>query len=164
MNIKTHPLTISASEQINVGERIYVLSNPKGLAGTISTGIVSGGIRRSKDTELLQIDAPISPGSSGGAVLNASGEVIGIATASLSGGQNLNFAVPSSRIKLFLAEYDSKGFAEPLATVTSIPNTWKVNARLATPNSIPPNDKEAPNTNEPLQKPKVLTISAEVLK
>lgn len=103
---KTPVLTLSTTDKIIVGEAIYVLSNPKGLTGTISRGIVSSRIRKTKDTELLQIDAPISPGSSGGAVLSSHGEVIGIATASLKDGQNLNFAIPSSKIKSFLSEYD----------------------------------------------------------
>jgi S1-C subfamily serine protease len=104
--VKTPFLNLSETGKVNIGETIYVLSNPKGLAGTISQGIVSSEIRKTKDTELLQIDAPISSGSSGGAVLNAHGEVVGIATASLSSGQNLNFAVPSFQIKSFLGRYD----------------------------------------------------------
>jgi hypothetical protein len=85
-----------------IGERIYAIGNPKGLAGSISEGIVSG-IRDMADKKLIQITAPISPGSSGGPVLNNKGEVIGVAVGTLNSGQNLNFAVPSSKIKL-LAE------------------------------------------------------------
>jgi len=80
-----------------IGERVFALGNPLGLEGTISEGIVSG-IRQLEDGELYQITSPISPGSSGGPVLNSRGEVIGVATAALRSGQNLNFAVPSASL------------------------------------------------------------------
>lgn len=85
------PLTIVRP---TVGERVIAIGNPLGLESSVSEGIVSG-IRQVAGTELYQITAPISPGSSGGPVLNLRGEVLGIATASLGGGQNLNFAVPT---------------------------------------------------------------------
>jgi len=76
-----------------IGEKIYAIGNPKGLDGTFSEGIVSG-IREIEGKNVLQITAPISPGSSGGPVLNSKGEVVGIAFASFTSGQNLNFAIP----------------------------------------------------------------------
>ena len=102
----TPVLKLSPSDKTKIGEAVYVLSSPKGLTGTISQGIISSSsIRRINGIELLQIDAPISAGSSGGAVLNARGEIIGLATASLSDGQNLNFAIPTAQIKLFIEDY-----------------------------------------------------------
>lgn len=80
-----------ATGQIKVGDPVYVIGNPKRLEGTFSSGIVAA-VRG--DSE-IQIDAPISPGSSGGPVLNTAGQVVGVATSSIVGGQNLNFAVPS---------------------------------------------------------------------
>jgi hypothetical protein len=74
-----------------VGDEILVAGNPEGLEASISIGIVSA-VR--KERGLVQIDAPISPGSSGGPVVNQRGEVIGVAESSLVEGQNLNFAVP----------------------------------------------------------------------
>lgn len=99
---KIQKLVMSSSVP-RTGEEIYVLSNPEGLLGTISRGIVSGGTRTIKGISLLQIDAPISAGSSGGPVLNVYGEVVGVATGSFLAGQNLNFAVPSSSIRSMLA-------------------------------------------------------------
>jgi len=87
----TAPLTLNLSDKPAVGDDVYVAGNPKGLEGSFSKGIVSG-IRT--DAGLIQMDAPISPGSSGGPVVNARAEVIGIAVSSVVGGQNLNFAVP----------------------------------------------------------------------
>ena len=89
----TRPLPFSPIRPA-VGDRIIAIGNPLGLESTVSEGIVSG-IRRINDGfELYQITAPLSPGNSGGPVLNSKGEVIGVATATLAGGQNLNFAVP----------------------------------------------------------------------
>lgn len=77
----------------SVGDKVYAVGNPLGLEGTFSEGIVSG-IRHYKGDTILQITAPISPGSSGGPILNAKGEVIGVAVATFRTGQNLNFAIP----------------------------------------------------------------------
>ena len=90
---KTTPLPLGDSNTITVGEDIVAIGNPAGLEGTVSKGIISG-IRKVEDFKFIQITAPISPGSSGGPVFNLSGKVIGIATAYLDSGQNLNFAMP----------------------------------------------------------------------
>lgn len=97
---KLHRVKLGDTRRVNIGEKIFVMGSPVGLENTISEGIVSG-IRKigRKDQALLQITAPISAGSSGGPVLNARGEVIGIATASITGDssrpvQNINLAVP----------------------------------------------------------------------
>jgi hypothetical protein len=90
-----------ASIDPEVGEKIYAIGNPKGLSGTISEGIVSG-IRDLENKKLIQITAPISPGSSGGPVLNNKGEVIGVAVGTLASGQNLNFAIPSFAVNVLM--------------------------------------------------------------
>jgi S1-C subfamily serine protease len=77
----------------DVGERVVAIGNPRGLENTISDGLLSG-VREMDGYELLQISAPISPGSSGGPVFSSSGQVIGIASAFLKESQNLNFCVP----------------------------------------------------------------------
>jgi hypothetical protein len=84
-------LSPARHESIGVGDAVIVAGNPRGLEGTFAQGMVSA-IR--PDLDRIQIDAPISPGSSGGPVLNRRAEVIGIATSSLQSGQLLNFAVP----------------------------------------------------------------------
>lgn len=80
-----------------IGEKIYAIGNPKGLSGTISEGIISG-VRKVNSNELLQITAPISPGSSGGPVLNNNGELIGVSVGAIESGQNLNFAIPTKYV------------------------------------------------------------------
>jgi len=81
-----------------VGERILVYGSPLGLEKTVSDGIVSAIREVPGYGKLIQITAPISPGSSGSPVLDMKGEVIGIATFQMVEGQNLNFAIPSERI------------------------------------------------------------------
>ena len=90
--ISKKPLAISG-EQIVPGEKIFVIGTPKGLQATISDGIVSG-LRSDEGRDLIQITAPISPGSSGGPVFNKEGEVIGVCVMQYKEGQNLNFAIP----------------------------------------------------------------------
>ena len=89
------PLTISdADPGMLVGQPVYVIGSPQGLEGTISNGLISG-MRQRNGAPLIQISAPISHGSSGGPVILSNGSVIGVATAVLEEGQNLNFAVPA---------------------------------------------------------------------
>ena len=91
-----HYLRVSGARP-EAGERVIVLGSPLGLEHTATDGMVSA-IRTIRDRgEFLQISAPISPGSSGGPVVNMAGQVIGIATFQVKG-QNLNFAVPGYRI------------------------------------------------------------------
>jgi hypothetical protein len=95
-------LRIGDDRAVEVGDTIYALGNPLGLDQTFTDGILSA--RRVTDgIERLQISAPISPGSSGGPVLNDSGEVIGVATSFMQDGQNLNMAMPSHYVSGMLA-------------------------------------------------------------
>ena len=94
-------------------KQVYVAGNPLGLEGTVSDGIISG--RRDRDTkERLQMTAPISPGSSGGPVLNSKGKVIGVSVATFRAleAQNLNFAIPSNYLKALL---NRSGIAKPFS-------------------------------------------------
>lgn len=94
----TKPIPLGDSDSAVVGEDIIAIGNPEGLENTVSKGIISG-IRNTEGTSFFQITAPISPGSSGGPILNSRGQVIGIATAYLKTGQNLNFAMPINYLK-----------------------------------------------------------------
>ncbi|MCK4850062.1 MAG: serine protease [Phycisphaerae bacterium] len=116
--VSVPPLTLGDSNQVEVGDEVYVVGNPMGLEGTISRGIVSG-IRKMEKDKLFQITAPISPGSSGGPVLNAKGEVIGVAVATFKGGQNLNFAVPASYLSSLLQNIEA---VKPLAVKKKLSN------------------------------------------
>jgi S1-C subfamily serine protease len=104
--VQAPALQLGDSKQVAVGDQVYVVGNPEGLEGTFSQGIVSG-IRTFDSDSILQITAPISPGSSGGPVLDSVGNVIGIAVATFKSGQNLNFAVPVSYLKSLLSKSGS---------------------------------------------------------
>ena len=88
-------LSLGDSDAMRAGDAVVAIGNPLGLEDTVSNGLVSA--RRTLDhgNEVLQISAPIAPGSSGGPIFNERGEVIGIATAVLLEGQNLNFGMPA---------------------------------------------------------------------
>lgn len=96
-------LPLGSDAEVAVGDDVYVAGNPRGLEGTFSQGIVSA-TRSTKERRLLQITAAISPGSSGGPVLNAKGAVIGVAVASLRDSQNLNFAVAVGEVHRLLTQ------------------------------------------------------------
>lgn len=95
------PALKMASQTVTPGQQVYAIGSPKGLPATISDGIVSG-MRDFEGYKLIQMTAPISPGSSGGPVLNSKGELIGISVSQLTEGQNLNFAIPKSYLELLL--------------------------------------------------------------
>lgn len=121
-------LLLGSDSPPEIGEKIFAVGNPKGLNGTFSEGIVSG-FRNFQTNQVLQITAPISPGSSGGPVLNSSGQVVGIAFASYSGGQNLNFAVP---VRYLLLLKNSIGAVSPISKVK--PQPKKTPTTNVTPN------------------------------
>lgn len=79
----------------DIGEDILAIGNPSGLEGTVSTGIISG-IRTEDGSQYFQITAPISPGSSGGPIIDENSEVLGVSTFYLDGAQSLNFAMPAA--------------------------------------------------------------------
>jgi len=104
------------------GEDIFVIGNPLGLESTVSTGIVSAVRDIPTFGKILQITAPISPGSSGSPVINRKGEVIGIATLIVTKGQNLNFAIPSDKI-IALKETAKATLSESYVSLTADANS-----------------------------------------
>ncbi len=86
-------IKLGDSDRTEIGDSIIAISSPEGLINSISTGVISG-VRRLDTHRVFQITAPISNGSSGGALFSSSGEVIGIVTYLFKSGQNINFAVP----------------------------------------------------------------------
>jgi S1-C subfamily serine protease len=91
---KAPSLVLGDSSKVVVGDEVFAVGNPQGLEGTFSQGIISS-IRQMGSDMLLQTTAPISPGSSGGPVVNDQAKVIGVAAATLKEGQNLTLRFPS---------------------------------------------------------------------
>jgi hypothetical protein len=86
---------------VSIGQKVFVIGSPKGLSASITDGIISG-MRDFDGYKLIQMSAPISPGSSGGPVLNQKGELIGISVLQYKEGQNLNFAIPMENLKILM--------------------------------------------------------------
>lgn len=86
------------------GQKVVAIGSPLGLFNSVSDGIISG-FRNIDNVDMIQFSAPISPGSSGGAVLNMYGEVIGISTAGFAEGQNINLAVPYDALYNFAKSF-----------------------------------------------------------
>ena len=110
-------LRLGNSEKVVSGMKVFVIGSPLGiLEGTVTQGIVSA-VRNPPivNHRLLQIDAAISPGSSGSPVLNETGEVIGVARFFALKGQLLNFAVPVEDVKELLAQARRTNSPDPLA-------------------------------------------------
>lgn len=92
-------------EEPEIGGKVFVVSNPQSLAWTIADGLLNA-VRMADEVpnagrgfRVLQFSAPISAGSSGGLLTNEKGQAIGLIVASLSAGQNLNFAIPLSSVE-----------------------------------------------------------------
>ncbi|HUU85520.1 MAG TPA: trypsin-like peptidase domain-containing protein [Phycisphaerae bacterium] len=98
------PIPMGSSEDLMIGETTIAIGNPLGYANTVTSGIVSAlhrEIEHSSGTiydDLIQTDASINPGSSGGPLLNIAGELIGITTAIRADAQNIGFAIPVGRL------------------------------------------------------------------
>lgn len=87
-------LALGDSDAMRPGDPVVAIGNPMGLEDTVSNGLVSARRKGDHGLEVLQVSAPIAPGSSGGPIFNDRGEVIGVATAVVEGGQNLAFGMP----------------------------------------------------------------------
>jgi S1-C subfamily serine protease len=136
------PSVLGDSRNLQVGQKVYAIGNPFGLAGTMTRGIVSS-IRPVREPngavidEAIQTDAAINPGNSGGPLMNWHGEVIGINTMILSSvGQNsgVGFAIPINTAKAVLNDLMTLGrVRRPALGVRTIP----ISAELAEEMGLP---------------------------
>ena len=111
------PLQITSSSTLEVGDPVIAVGNPYGLAGSMTTGIVSA-LGRTITEEMtsgypianvIQTSTPINPGNSGGPLLDYQGQVVGITTAIVSDSQGLGFAIPSSTVLREIASLVTTG-------------------------------------------------------
>jgi S1-C subfamily serine protease len=102
-----HPLGLTSSSFLMVGQPVVAIGNPFGLSGSVTFGIISqlGRTIQYQSTsstfsiaDVIQFSAPINPGNSGGPLLDANGFVVGITSAAVTGSQGVGFAIPSDAI------------------------------------------------------------------
>lgn len=122
-----HAVKVASSANVEAGQSITVIGNPRRLQNTVSSGLISQVRKKPDGTLWHQISAPISPSSSGSPVFNRQGEVISVAFASYAGenNQNLNFAVPSDYLLQLVQE---AGYTLPPATSASPQSAASSNA------------------------------------
>jgi serine protease Do len=105
MEASPGPLPVASlgdSDKLEVGDWVMAIGNPFGLEATVTVGVLSGkgrSIGASDYDDFLQTDASINPGNSGGPLFNTSGEVVGINTAIVPGGQGIGFSIPINLAK-----------------------------------------------------------------
>ncbi|CAB4998703.1 unannotated protein [freshwater metagenome] len=107
-----HPLALADATQFRVGDAVVAIGNALDLGDTptVTTGIISALDRTLRETDtvtlhgLIQTDAAINHGNSGGALVNANGELVGINSAGYSDAQNVGFAISVATIKPLLAD------------------------------------------------------------
>jgi S1-C subfamily serine protease len=124
------PMTLGDSANLQVGQKVYAIGNPFGLAGTLTRGIVSS-IRQVQEPdglvieEAIQTDAAINPGNSGGPLLNWHGQVIGINTmiaSSVGQSAGIGFAIPINTAKAVVNDLVTLGrVRRPALSVRTIP-------------------------------------------
>ncbi len=111
--LPTIPLGDSAT--LRQGDEVLAIGYPRAEALGINDSVVTRGIVSSLRPDLIQIDAALNPGNSGGPILNLRGDVVGIAVAGLRGAAGINFAVPINSLKPMLASVGSSATSPPPA-------------------------------------------------
>ena len=125
------PATLSSSNGLVVGQRVYAIGNPFGLQGTMTRGIISAirsirGPQGNPIEDAIQTDAAVNPGNSGGPLLNSKGEVIGITTLIANNGADqssgIGFAIPINTAKAVLDDFAKYGrVRRPTLDVVTLP-------------------------------------------
>ncbi|MGC1415204.1 MAG: tetratricopeptide repeat-containing serine protease family protein [Candidatus Acidiferrum sp.] len=109
------PVEVRPSSKLATGERVYAIGSPEGLELTFSEGVISA-LRETEGVHMIQTSAPISPGSSGGGLFDAQGNLVGITSFQLKEGQSLNFALPGEWVaeaSAKIAQADPKSSIRP---------------------------------------------------
>ena len=120
------PISVDYSGSLLTGATVYAIGNPQGLENSLSAGLVSSAHRTINSVNYIQITTPISSGSSGGALINARGQLVGITTASMSNGQNLNLAIPITALTALKQESYQSVSATVSAFVKELSNSFKL--------------------------------------
>ena len=128
-------LTLGSSSNLGKGSRVVAIGSPLGLLNTITEGIYSGIIY--DDADYILFSAAISSGSSGGALFNEDGEVIGVTAATYTEGQNLNLAVPIENVIKLWDLYKNGNYVEvpPIEIEDDIPKSHRGSVNYITSHS-----------------------------
>ena len=104
------------SNSVIVGERVVIVGSPRGLGGTVTAGILSS-VRDSGDGfKVLQTDAAVNPGNSGGPLVNSKGQAIGVVSFKLRSSEGLNFAIPINYVSGLMTELHQPMSLEQMRT------------------------------------------------
>lgn len=95
-------LTVADMQLMQTGDDVYAIGAPKSMAYTLTKGVISAKERKVGRHTYIQIDAPINEGNSGGPLLNASGQVLGMNTLKMNDSEGIGMAIPIDRICLYL--------------------------------------------------------------
>jgi serine protease Do len=109
---KLQAVKFGDSDKLWIGDWVIAIGNPFGLGHTVTAGIVSAKGRvlgMGNYDDFIQTDAPINPGNSGGPLFNLDGEVVGVNTAIVAGGQGIGFAIPINMVKYVVEQIKDKG-------------------------------------------------------
>lgn len=123
-NLNLPIVDIGDSKELKLGESIVAIGSPLGFSNTLTVGNVSNPLRKVNNETYVQISAPIDSGSSGGALFNMKGKLVGIITAKMESSANLNFAIPSSDVISFLKKTKK---AEQMSSSSSSGNETSTN-------------------------------------
>lgn len=137
------PATLSESNGLVVGQRVYAIGNPFGLSGTMTRGIISAirsirGPQGNPIEDAIQTDASVNPGNSGGPLLNSRGEVIGITTMIASNGADqssgIGFAIPINTAKAVLDDFAKYGrVRRPTLDIVTLPISPDIAEQIGLP-------------------------------
>ena len=137
------PATLSDSNGLTVGQKVYAIGNPFGLNGTMTRGIISSirsirGPQNNPIEDAIQTDAAVNPGNSGGPLLNSRGEVIGITTLIASNGADqssgIGFAIPINTAKAVLDDFAKYGHSRrPSLDVVTLPVSPDIAEQIGLP-------------------------------
>ena len=137
------PATLSQSNGLVVGQRVYAIGNPFGLSGTMTRGIISAirsimGPQGNPIEDAIQTDASVNPGNSGGPLLNSRGEVIGITTLIASNGADqssgIGFAIPINTAKAVLDDFAKYGrVRRPTLDIVTLPISPDIAEQIGLP-------------------------------
>jgi serine protease Do len=100
------------SDKLSIGDWVIAIGNPFGLGHTVTAGIVSAtgrALGMGNYDDFIQTDAPINPGNSGGPLFDLNGDVIGVNSAIVAGGQGIGFSIPSNMVKNVVEQLETKG-------------------------------------------------------